>query len=280
MFGRLLILFLSVLFFLSSLYVTPVAIQTASGSRASLRIGGNLSNSGMVVPDENIEQSIDPIRPKIARMVSTAIVSPEGTVGKLTTGWEEDPWGESSVEFGWYEYFGEYSFLPTETLKLSFFIIPFELGKTYIGLDEVGGRTGYGLDFSNGLVNNVIPYSGDCWNSVEVEYYFDTKTYMLAVNGVSSDTIPFDFNDSNSVQSLQVHSFDADEETVAWMDTMSVTKVSEYSQTILFEAQFESGESYTPLPGTIEILPLPQYPLCSSSSEDSIVPVYLPIIFK
>jgi len=90
----------------------------------------------------------------------------------------------AASDFQWYEYFGGQTFAPTETLKLAFSIVPFGSGKTLVGLDEIGGRSGYSLYFENGLVNGAVPYTSDAWNQVEVVFDFGTKHYTLTVNGV------------------------------------------------------------------------------------------------
>lgn len=183
---------------------------------------------------------------------------PSELAGKLTT----------QDGFQWYEYFGPHEMSSGDSLILEFVVDPFEVGTTYVGLDEIGGRSGYGLNFTNGLVNGAVPYTADAWNSVRAVFDFASHTYALNVNGHVSAPIPFSFGDSSSVQSLRVHSFGTHEQTTAWMDSLSVIRSSEGVETTLFRADFDDGAVYEGYPGTIESLPppsdLPEPPNCDA----------------
>ncbi len=182
--------------------------------------------------------------PKLVGPVAISASSISGCLanlaGKFTSGWDA-----SGPAFQWYKFLGEHTFATTDILRLSFAVVPFDSGNTVVALDEIDGRTGYGLSFQGGLVNGVVPYTVNGWNSVEAEFNFDTKQYTLTVNGVSSAPLPFDFSDSDSVQALRIHSFDASTETSAWFDSISVVKSSGGDQTALFTATFDNGATYS-----------------------------------
>ncbi len=182
----------------------------------------------------------------------TPIAQPQcaaNLAGRLTT--------DTSGQFEWYEFFGAHSFNAADSMLLSFGIIPFNLGNSNIGLDETGGRTGYGLTFSNGLVNGRVPFLPNAWNCVEAEFNFSTRQYRISVNGSTSGLLPFDFADSNSVQALRVHNFSANNQAIGWLDSIHIVHIATASSTDLFEAEFEDGTVYVCTSGTITALPLP-----------------------
>ena len=160
--------------------------------------------------------------------------------------------------FGWYRYFGENTFSPDETLEFSFSIVPSGLGSTLVALDEVSGRTGFQFHFTGGLVNGSVPYLPDEWNLVQIELRFDSKDYVLHVNGVPGPPTPFDFGGSSSVQALRVHFSGVISGTVAWFDTIAATRVSESTQVALLNETFDTGAVYAPSSGTITALQPPE----------------------
>jgi hypothetical protein len=199
---------------------------------------------------------------------------PVGLAGKFTTGWS---WEQPA--FQWYRFFGEHTFTASDTMGLSFAVVPFESGDTLVALDEIDGRTGYQLTFSDGLVNGVVPYNAGSWNTVKAEFDFGAKEYQITVNGVSSAPLPFDFGDANSVQALRVHSFGASAETFAWFDSISVVWSSASPPAYLFEATFSDGALYSASPGTIATLEPPasyaQPEVCTSAISLQVSPTVL-----
>jgi hypothetical protein len=183
---------------------------------------------------------------------NSALSCPANLAGKFVAGWSE---GEPA--FQWYKFFGENAFTAADTLKLSFAIVPPESGTTLVALDEIDGRTGYQFYFTGGLVNGVVPYTGNVWNIVEIEFDFDTKQYVIAVNKIPSAPIPFDYDDSNSAQALRVHFSGVGAEEFAWFDSISVVRSSGASQTVLFQATFDTGAIHSASPGTITSLEPP-----------------------
>lgn len=165
---------------------------------------------------------------------------------------------DASGQFQWYEFFGAHSFNAADSMVLSFGIIPFNLGDSYIALDEIDGRTGYALTFSNGLVNGRVPYLPNAWNCVEAEFDFSTGQYRISVNGSTSGPLPFNYADSNSVQALRVHhNLSANNQAIGWLDSIRIVHIATAGSTDLFEANFDDGTVYVCMPGTITSLPLP-----------------------
>ena len=109
---------------------------------------------------------------------------PVGLAGKFTTGWFE-----GQPAFQWYRFFGEHTFTTSDTMILSFALVPFESGNTVVALDEIDGRTGYQLTFSGGLVNGAVPYNASSWNNVKAQFDFGAKEYRITVNGISSAAV-------------------------------------------------------------------------------------------
>ncbi|CAG0927401.1 hypothetical protein TFLX_00438 [Thermoflexales bacterium] len=165
---------------------------------------------------------------------------------------------DASGRFQWYEFFGAHSFNAADSMVLSFGIIPFNLEDSYIALDEIDGRTGYALTFSNGLVNGSVPYLPNAWNCVEAEFDFSTSQYRISVNGSTSGPLPFNYADSNSVQALRVHHFpSANSQAIGWLDSIRIVHIATAGSADLFEANFDDGTVYVCVPGTITALPLP-----------------------
>jgi hypothetical protein len=199
---------------------------------------------------------------------------PANLAGKFVIGWSE----ESGYAFEWYKFFGQHTFT-AETLVLSFAIVPSDSGSTYVGLDEIGGRTGYGFSFSGGLVNGAVPYTAGVWNVVEVEFDFDAKQYVITVNNVASDLISFAYSNSNSVQALRVHIFGASEGAYAWFDSISSVKSLGSSSTVLLSETFDEGTIHPVFPGTIVPLePIESYGIpaaCTSVAALGVSPITL-----
>ncbi len=242
---------------------TPAQIQVSANTNG-LELGAYTGH--ITVSSDNARQGtpqtiyvslvVNPVAPQASR------ACPARRAGRLvTSGSNMEP--EQSPYLQWYEYFGEHSFSASDTIKLSFVIVPFDLGLTIVGLDEIGGQTGYSLNFTDGLINGVMPYTAGAWNTVEADYNFATRHYVLTVNGKSSAPIPIHPSVTPTVQAFRVFSLFAGQVTSAWIDSISVVKLSGSASTLYFGATFDDGRIYEPSPGTIQSayppgsLPLP-----------------------
>ncbi|MCP3977816.1 MAG: hypothetical protein GY716_00605 [bacterium] len=200
-----------------------------------------------------------------------AALCPVGPAGLLQTGLNDDE--DPEEEFSWYRAFGPVSLATNDKLTIRFALIPFDNGSTSVSMDEVGGRTGYPLVFSAGLVNGLVPYQPGHWNVVEATWDFSTAQYNVAVNGVDSGQQPFLYSDSTDVLALRVHWGNSSTPSIAFLDELAVTKES-WLDTFLYADDFSGLASYPLSAGTIHSIVPPafaQSPVCAPCPDNQAV---------
>lgn len=174
-----------------------------------------------------------------------AASQPEGLAAKLITDLGDRlPLDCEPFSFQWYESFDSRDLAPSETVTVEMAIVTFSTGVTFVGLDDFFGQTFFGIEFSNGLVNG-IPYNRFGWNSVIVELRPASQDYMLSVNGVQRGPFPFaefcpDQGGCFTVQALRLHGLSNDVGSVAWVDTVSISRESSTGQELFHEVTFDA----------------------------------------
>ena len=194
---------------------------------------------------------------------------PAGLAGKLVTAL--DPTTQQQT-LHWGISLGTHDFSPGETLVVDFAIDPLGSGATSptsVFLDESSGRTGFTVNFANGLVNGLLPYNANAWNRVRAVFDMGAKQYVLSVNGALSAVTPFHFEDSNSVRSLGVF-FTGAANSTAWIDEIKVTKSSQDASTVLFRETFDDGRVYSAGRGTITSVFPPMMPVPQSCTDEGL----------
>jgi hypothetical protein len=166
------------------------------------------------------------------------------------------------MPFQWYEFFGSHDLAPSDTLTLEMAIVPFSTGRTFVGLDEFDGPTLFGIEFSGGLVNG-IPYKRTGWNSVVIQLRPASQDYLLSVNGVRGGPFPFaEFCVAQggcfSVQALRLHGFSNDVSSVAWVDTISISRESTAGQELFHQVTFDACSFRTPVIGGVMLIGEPE----------------------
>lgn len=145
--------------------------------------------------------------------------------------------GVTCTGFSWGEPFTPVLLGPTDTITLDMAIIPFRSGGTQVDLPNL-----LHLRFADGLVNG-LPYRRTGWNSVRAVVRPATHDYMLTLNGLQAGPFPNEFpcapeGDCLTLQGLAVRGT-VFEETVAWIDSLSVVHDSASGQEVLFEKEFD-----------------------------------------
>ena len=171
---------------------------------------------------------------------------PAGLAGKLIsnppiTPPSPDPNGLPGVTcfgFLWAEVFPSVLLGPTDTITLDMAIIPFRSGSTEVSLSNV-----MNLRFADGLVNG-LPYKRSGWNDVRVVVRPAAHDYMLTLNGLQAGPFPNEFpcapaGDCLTLQGLSIGG-GVFEESIAWIDSLSVVHDSAAGQAILFEKTFDA----------------------------------------
>ena len=171
---------------------------------------------------------------------------PDALAGRMLSGVRDDGTGQTRHYFEWYHYFGEHQLSPSSTLTLDFAIVPFSTGSTYVGLDEIGGRTFFGIEFRDGMVNGAVSYDPMGWNDVKATLNVADQSFTITVNGIASAPLPFaSFSTPPyrvaSVQALRVHRFNDQGESGGWIDELSITRIGEEGTSTLFSATFDDG---------------------------------------
>lgn len=171
---------------------------------------------------------------------------PDGRAGRMESGIVNSETDRKSEYFEWYAFLGEHQLGASSTITIDFAIIPFSTGMTYVGMDEIDGRTFFGLEFENGMVNGTIPYSPMCWNDVKAVVSIADQSFTLTVNGVSSGPLPFlPFSSPpyavSSVQALRVHRFNDGTHDGGWIDELSIVETGSGRGSPIFSATFDDG---------------------------------------
>jgi hypothetical protein len=168
---------------------------------------------------------------------------PQDYVGKLISNpFLTSPGGESGLPapsctgFSWVESFPVRQLDPTDTITLETAIIPFRSAITHLVVGSL-----LNLRFRDGLVGG-LPYKRSSWNDVKVVIHPATGEYELTVNGVHSGPLASDLpcppaTDCLALQYLAIQA-DVFEESVAWIDSLSLVRDSAAGQDLLFEDGF------------------------------------------
>lgn len=169
----------------------------------------------------------------------------------------------------WYQYFGENQFAPTDQMSVSFSVLPVAAGFTDITLDAEGGESLYGIHFEDGLVNGIYSYNPGQWNSVEALYNFSARQYTLTINGQTGNPIAFNYGTSASVQAFRMFT----ETGSAWLDSLSIKRITGSTQSPLFGADFDNGD-YSDVAGTPPTAQIP-YPCTDHPTTWKVSPLEL-----
>jgi len=145
--------------------------------------------------------------------------------------------GVTCTGFSWGEPFTPVLLGPTDTITLDMAIIPFRSGGTQVDLPNL-----MHLRFADGLVNG-LPYKRTGWNSVRAVVRPATHDYMLTLNGLQAGPFPNEFpcapeGDCLTLQGLAVRGT-VFEESIGWIDSLSVVHDSAAGQEVLFEKAFD-----------------------------------------
>jgi hypothetical protein len=175
---------------------------------------------------------------------------PEGLVGKLISnpfieGGGIDPNGLPQIScsgFSWGETFGPHPLDPADTVTLEMAIIPFRSGFTDVLVSDL-----MRLRFEDGLVNG-LPYRRSGWNDVRVVIRPGTQDYMLTLNGAQAGPFPREFPCSPAsscftLQALVIRGWVFDE-SIAWIDSLSLVHGSATGQARVFEKAFDQCYSF------------------------------------
>jgi len=170
---------------------------------------------------------------------------PEGLAGKLIANPAFEPPRDPSgglppgtcFGFAWGEPFTRVVPDPADTITLDMAIIPFRSGSTNLDLPNL-----MHLKFADGLVNG-LPYKRSGWNDVRVVVRRATQDFMLTLNGVQAGPFPNEFpcapaGDCITLQGLSIRAGVFDE-SIAWIDSLSVVHDSAAGQAVLLEKAFD-----------------------------------------
>lgn len=169
---------------------------------------------------------------------------PEGLAGKLIANPPVTPApdpnglpGVGCTGFEWGETFTPGQLDPADTVILDMAIIPFRSGFTDVTLPNI-----LHLRFADGLVNG-IPYKRFGWNNVRVVVRPATQDFMLALNGMQAGPFPNELpcapaGDCLTLEGLAIRG-GVLEETVAWIDSLSVVHDSAAGRELVFEKAFD-----------------------------------------
>jgi len=129
-----------------------------------------------------------------------------------------------------------------DTLTLDLAIIPFRSGVTYV---RVGALMH--LRFENGLLDG-LPYRRSTWNDVKVTIRPASHDYLLTLNGARAGPFANEFpceppNDCSVLKSLIVQG-GVFEESVAWIDSLSLVRNTPAGQDVLVDIGF--NQCYVP----------------------------------
>ena len=170
---------------------------------------------------------------------------PEGYAGKLianppVTSNVGDPNGLPSVTctgFSWGETFPARQLDPTDAVTLEAAIIPFRSGFTDVLLPGL-----VRLQLAGGLVNG-LPYKRAGWNDVRVVLRPATQDYMLTVNGAQAGPFAYEYPCTQpggcfTLEALALRG-GVFEESVAWIDSLSLVWDSAAGREVIFENGFD-----------------------------------------
>ena len=179
---------------------------------------------------------------------------PDGLAGEIITNAQVTPGDPFCFDsFEWYDFFGSSVQLdPTDTLTLSLAIIPFQTGVTALGLDEgQNGTTFVAINFSDGLVQG-LPYNRSAWNDVTVQVRPATQDYLISVNGAQAGPFPYNSSCAGGCFSVQAFRFNGSGNAggaVAWLDSLSVLRVSAAGSEFLAGSGFQCPETQPSVSG-------------------------------
>lgn len=162
---------------------------------------------------------------------------PRGTVGKMKT-----ESALSAQRFAWKEQTPT-TFGTGEQLEIAFALIPFPetvSGSTYMEVGAEGGGILLSTNFSQGGGTDFgISYEPNKWNNIKVIADFDSQTYTVKMNGVTSDTFAFS-SVSDGITYVEFGGYDNvnGDPAVGYIDTVSAIKRLETGGSVaLFPAQ-------------------------------------------
>ena len=125
---------------------------------------------------------------------------------------------------------------PADTVSLEMAIVPFRSGSTVVIVANL-----IQLAFTDGLVNG-LPYRRSAWNDVKVLVRPATNDYLLTLNGVQAGPFANDAacgSTSNcNIEALAIRG-DVFEETVAWIDSVSIVRNTASGPDIVLTDDFE-----------------------------------------
>jgi hypothetical protein len=193
------------------------------------------------------------LSPFIACLMSLPVTAsqPAGLAGKMITDVGDanfDPNGLDycSVprDFEWHEYFGSRQLDPNDVVTLEMAIMPFGSGGTVVTLIASDVATFFGIAFSDGLVEG-LPYDRAGWNDVTVKLRPATQDYTLMVNGLPGGPFPFttscqDQGGCFTVQELRIDGYSNEVGSVAWIDTISISRETAVGRQIFRQRNFDS----------------------------------------
>lgn len=174
---------------------------------------------------------------------------PEGLAGKLISNPAFEPArdpggglpGVTCFGFGWGEVFTRVVPDPADTITLDMAIIPFRSGSTKVSLPNL-----LHLRFADGMVNG-LPYRRFGWNSVRVVVRPATQDYLLTLNGVQAGPFPNEYPCGPADDCVTLLGFilrgDVFDESIAWVDSLSVVHDSAAGQAVLLEESFDQCDA-------------------------------------
>jgi len=191
--------------------------------------------------------------PLLCLLFSPAVASqPAGLAAKLITDLGDCdqiglPPPQNSHTFQWYEAFDVRTLEPSDTVTVTMALIPFQTGLTLLTFDDKFGQNFGALEFSDELVGG-LHYDRYRWNDVTVELHPATQDFTLTVNGVRAGPFPFatlcqDAGGCFSMQSFHVFGFSNGDGSVAWVDSVSVSRDSAAGQEIFDALTFDACEA-------------------------------------
>ncbi len=170
---------------------------------------------------------------------------PEGYAGKLIanppfTPATPDPGGLPPVTctgFAWGEPFTARQLDPADTVTLEVAIIPFRSGFTDVIVHDL-----MRLRFAGGLVNG-LPYRRSGWNDVRVVIRPATQDYVLTLNGAQAGPFANELpcaptSDCFTLEGMSIRG-GVFEEAVAWIDSLSLVRVSAAGQDVILTNGFD-----------------------------------------
>ena len=156
--------------------------------------------------------------------------------------------------FNWSEMFTETVIGDDDKLVLDLSVLPWGSLSTIFYPLSGSGQEFAQIDMDaqvEGGMAHGVPFEPGKWNDVTVSFDFEAQTFVVNINGISSDPVAF-INVAESIKGLQVYGEASGATETAWLDSVRLRYTPDGgSPMLLHQVSFDDGTAYSPSLGTV-----------------------------